>query len=139
MANIWLVYALSSCLLYGFCGFFSKLTTNYTQPQTALIYQAVGILIVDFFVLWKSDFQFQAGKIGIICSIVSGLLSMLGALFYLLALSKGKVAMVVTLTGLYPLISILLAFFILKEPITLRQGASVALVLAAIVLFSWSD
>lgn len=139
MSGDWLIYTVISCLLYGLWGFFSKVTTNYIQPQSALVYQGIGITLVGLFVFCQSGFQLQVGKVGIISAIVGGILAMLASLFYLVALSKGKVTMVVTLTGLYPLVSILLAFFILKEPISLRQGFSILLALGAIVLFSWSD
>ncbi len=139
MSGNWLIYTVISCLLYGLWGFFSKVTTNYIQPQSALVYQGIGITLVGIFVFCQSGFQLQVGKVGIVSAIVGGILAMLASLFYLVALSKGKVAMVVTLTGLYPLVSILLAFFILKEPITLRQGFSILLALGAIVLFSWGE
>ena len=36
-------------------------------------------------------------------------------------MSKGKASSVVTTTALYPLVTLALAFMILKEPITLKQ------------------
>ncbi len=41
-----------------------------------------------------------------------------------------------TLTALYPLITVLLSFLILHETVTLRQGIGMLLALAAIVLMA---
>ncbi len=139
MIDSWLIYTAISCLLYGLWGFFSKVTTNYIEPESALVYQAIGAMLVGLFVLCRSGFNLQANNLGIFYAILVGFVATFASLFFLLALSKGKVAMVVTLTGLYPLISIILAFFILKEPISIRQGVSILLALAAIALFSWSE
>jgi transporter family protein len=61
---------------------------------------------------------------------------MLGALFYLIAITRGKISTIVTLTALYPLISIALAWMVLKEPITLKEGVGMVLALIAIVLLA---
>ena len=61
---------------------------------------------------------------------------MLGALFYLFAMPKGKVSVIATLSALNPVITIALAYFILKEPITLKEGIGMIFALMAIVLFT---
>ena len=60
----------------------------------------------------------------------------LGALFFLHAVSKQKASIVVTATALYPLITIILACLILKEPITLKQGIGIIFALIAMILLT---
>lgn len=59
-----------------------------------------------------------------------------GALAYLYALQKGPVALIATVTALYPIFAIVLAALILQEPVSLRQGIGIALGLLAMVLVS---
>jgi hypothetical protein len=58
------------------------------------------------------------------------------ALFYQAAAVRGRISVVVTLTALYPLVTIMLARVFLAEPLSLRQGAGMALGLAAMMLMA---
>jgi transporter family protein len=53
-----------------------------------------------------------------------------------MAASRGKIGVVVSITALYPLITILLAFFFLKEPLTFKQLLGMFFSLVAILLFT---
>ncbi|MBD2449613.1 EamA family transporter [Nostoc sp. FACHB-152] len=132
----WLIYALCSTLLYGFWGFFSKLATNHMNSYSILIYETCGSILVALFVLVRLDFKPQVEAWGIIYAFLIGIFGVLATLFFLLAVSHGKVSVVITLTALYPVVSILLAAVILKESITMRQGLGIALAIAAMLLFA---
>ncbi|HVY53153.1 MAG TPA: EamA family transporter, partial [Gammaproteobacteria bacterium] len=73
---------------------------------------------------------------GISYSILTGITYGIGCLFYFIAASRGKIINVVTLTALYPLVTILLAFLLLKESIALKQAVGIFLALIAIILMS---
>ncbi|MBW4493915.1 MAG: EamA family transporter [Oscillatoria princeps RMCB-10] len=133
-AETWLIYALMSGLIYGLWGIFGKLATNFTDPKSALIYEVIGGLVVAFAVLVKTGFQLQVDSLGIFYGICTGISAMVATLFFLMAVSQGPVSIVGTITALYPTVTILLAFLILKEPISLRQAVGMALAVAAIVL-----
>jgi transporter family protein len=133
----WLIFAVLSLLLYGLWGFFPKLATDQgIEPRSILIYETIGTaaiaLIVLAFIGFKPDFN---GK-GFSFALIAGTAGALGSLFFLLALSKGKASVVVTMTALYPLIVIVLSCFVLKEPLTLKQGIGIVFALIAMVLFS---
>jgi drug/metabolite transporter (DMT)-like permease len=49
---------------------------------------------------------------------------------------KGKVSVIATLVALNPVITIGMAYFFLKEPITLKEGAGMVFAFIAIVLFT---
>jgi uncharacterized membrane protein len=100
------------------------------------IYQAIGTLIVIFSVLISIDFRPEVHPRGIVFSILAGLAAALGAVFFLLALAKGKASVVVTMTALYPLITLLLSAIFLKETLTLKQGLGIFCSLLALLLFS---
>jgi transporter family protein len=73
---------------------------------------------------------------GIIFAVLGGLTGTLGVLFFIIALGKGKVSVIVPLTALYPIITITLGFLILKESITLTQGVGVIFALIAVLLLA---
>lgn len=133
-AETWLTYALISGLLYGLWGIFGKLATNFIDPKSAFIYEVLGGLLVGIAVLVKTGFQVEVDSLGIFYALCNGISAMVATLFFLIAVSQGPVSTVGTITALYPTVTILLAFFILKEPISLRQAVGMALAVAAIVL-----
>ncbi len=60
----------------------------------------------------------------------------MGGLFYIMAVGRGKVSVIVTMTALYPIITIILAAVFLKEPITIKQGCGMILAVLSIVLLA---
>ena len=69
-------------------------------------------------------------------AILAGIANLLGILFFLYAVSKGKVSVTVALTALYPIITILLASIILEETVNLRQSIGILFALVGILLMS---
>jgi transporter family protein len=50
--------------------------------------------------------------------------------------SKGKASVVITMTALYPLVTILLSFFFLRETITIKQGIGILFALLAMLFLA---
>ncbi len=132
----WLIAAFISFLIYGFWGFFPKLAVQHIQPSSALIYEIAGAGLVGIIALFVINFQPDTHPKGILFAVLTGVAGMLGTLFFFAAASKGKIAVVVSLTGLYPLITIILAALFLKEPITIKQIFGMGFALLAILLLS---
>ena len=130
----WVFPALGTFIFWGFWGFIPKLTTKYISPKSAIVYEVVGGFLVAIMVLYSLNFRPEMNPKGFALAITTGVFGFLGALCYLLAVSKGPVSLVVTLTALYPVLSILLAVIILNEPITLKQGVGILLALGAMLL-----
>ncbi|VAW38004.1 hypothetical protein MNBD_DELTA04-169 [hydrothermal vent metagenome] len=131
----WLGYALLSLLLYGFWGFFPKLAVTYLRPLSALVYEVGGAIIVGVICLAVIGFRPEIQTKGILFAVLTGICGMLGTLLFFAAAVKGKISVVVSITALYPLITILLAALILKEPLTCKQVAGMLFALLAIILF----
>lgn len=132
----WLPAAIMSLLCFGLWGYTSKLSVNSIDPKSALLFQAAGFAMVGIITLLLLKFRPETVTKGVAFAITSGLLSGIGCLFFFVATSKGKVSTVVTLTALYPIITIGLAYFLLKESISARQGVGILFALAAIYLLS---
>ncbi len=132
----WLPAALVALFSFGFWGFFSKLTLLHVDSKSALVYQTLGVLIVGLFTFYMLNYKPATNVRGISFGILTGVAYGIGCLFYLIAADKGKVTTVVTMTALYPLITIILSYLVLHETISIKQYAGIALALAAIYLMA---
>jgi transporter family protein len=132
----WLTAALISMVCFGLWGFFSKMTIYYVDAKSGLLYQVVGFAIIGLMLLSFMNFKPDNDMRGIGFGVLAGFASSIGSLLLLVAADKGKVTTVVTLTALYPLITILLAYLLLKEGINSKQACGVVFALAAIYLLT---
>lgn len=71
-------------------------------------------------------------------SAVGGILLGVGNILLVVSLHAGNLAIVAVLVGLYPLATVVLARLVLKERLSLVQGAGVALAVAAAVMLGLS-
>lgn len=135
-AIYWFPAAIVSLLCFGLWGFFSKLTINYIDARSALFYQSIGVAAIGFVALILLDFKPASTPKGISFGFLTGVAYGIGCLFYFIAADRGKVTTVVTMTALYPLITIFLAYVLLHEAISLRQGLGIFFALVAIYLLA---
>jgi transporter family protein len=132
----WLPAALLALISFGFWGFFSKLSILYIDSKSALIYQSIGVFIIGILTLSLLDFKPAGDMKGLSFGLLTGLAYGIGCLFFFIAADKGKLVTVVTLTALYPLITIGLSYALLKEGIQLKQCIGIAFALLAIFLMA---
>lgn len=130
----WILPTFGALALWGFWGFIPKLTTDYLNPRSAVVYEVVGGLLLAFIVLASSKFQLEFHPTGSAFAVITGMLGLLGAFCFLLAVSKGPVTLVATVSALYPVVSVLLAILILHESLTFRQGVGLAMAVLAMIL-----
>src|SRR5271156_4411380 len=119
----WYVYALLTILTWGLWGVFSKLASNYSKPKQALLFQTAGVLAFAVVVLCMEKFRIEWSLPGFSWAALGGFFAFVGFLTFFAALDEGKASTVVTLSALYPLVTILLSIVFLHEKLTARQGA----------------
>jgi transporter family protein len=135
--NEWLPFAILALICWGLWSFFPKLSANYIEPESGLVFEVIGALIVGLAVLISLKFQPEFHKLGITYAVLTGIIGTLGILFFWFAVARGgRVSIVVPITALYPVIALMLAFLILKEPITIKQGIGIITALISILLLS---
>lgn len=132
----WLLPASMTMICWGVWGFIPKITTRYIHPLSASVFEGLGSAIFGLIILFSLSFKPEIHPKGVSLAFITGLLGMLGALFYLFAMPKGKVSVIATIAALNPVITIGLAYFFLKEPITLKEAVGMAFAFVAIVLFT---
>ncbi|MCU0799336.1 MAG: EamA family transporter [Candidatus Thermoplasmatota archaeon] len=135
--ELYLAFALASMLMYGLWGFLPRLAQQHHMGgRSILVFETVGTAVVVMAVLISLGFRPDLSGKGIAISVLAGTAGAIGSLLFLMALSRGRTAVVVTLTALYPLVAILLSAIVLKEAITLKQAIGMVLALGAVILFS---
>ena len=127
----WILYAFMTLMFWGLWGFFSKLASNYSRPRQTLLFQAVGVIAFALVVLVIERFHVQPTAAGFGWSFAAGFVNFMGFLAFFAAVEKGKVSTIISLSSLYPVITILLSVLLLHEKITAREGAGIAFALAA--------
>jgi transporter family protein len=134
--KIWFVYALLTVVTWGLWGVFSKLASNYSKPRQALLFQTVGVLAFTVIVLFIEKFRIEWNVAGFSWAALGGFFAFIGFLTFFAALEKGNASTVVTLSALYPLVTILISIALLHERLTTRQGVGIALALVASALLA---
>jgi transporter family protein len=132
----WLPAAFLSLFSFGLWGLFTKLTVIHIDSRSALIYQTIGVVIIGIVALSLMKFRPATDTKGLLYAVLTGTAYAIGCLFYFIAASRGKIITVVTVTALYPLVTIMLAFLLLKEVVTFRQWLGIVLAMASILLMS---
>ncbi len=132
----WYLYAVMTVVMWGVWGVFSKLAAGYSKPRQVLIFQSVGVLAFALVVLMIERFRIEPSLPGFSWSFAAGFFTFIGFLTFFAALEGGKASTVVTLSALYPVVTILLSIAFLHEKLTLRQLSGIAFALIASVLLA---
>ena len=130
----WILPTIGVLICWGLWGFLPKITVKYIDPKSAVIYEVLGGVLLAFIVAFFSKFQIASNPMGILFAVIVGIIGFLGSLFFLYAVSSGPITIVVTLSALYPVLSIVLAMIFLNETITVKQGVGIIFALVAVVL-----
>lgn len=134
--NSWFIWTLLAMITFGAWGFFPKLAVNFISPQSAVIYQVIGGMLVGIVGLGLVNFKPETHPLGILFALLTGITGVLGTLFYYAAASRGQISIVASLTALYPLITIMLAIVFLHEALVLKQVIGLCFAVAAIILLA---
>jgi transporter family protein len=146
MSSAWFFYALAAMALWGLWGFYFKLarqqfgeTLHPSQLLGLCVVQCacmicIGVPALLALRVFAVPVEFHAAATRF--AVLSTLAVLLGTLMMMLALSRGKASLVVPLTALYPLVTLLLSQWLLRERLTPSQWLGVLLALAAMGLMA---
>lgn len=147
MFQTWLVLSVAALLIWGGWGVLANLTARYLSGFSALVWEVVGAMILGFAVLvwltWNGTLEASARGAGF--GIATGISYTAGLGFLFVALnqaagaptnggSAGSVHTILIITALYPVISVVLNYLLLGEPLSLRQIIGMAVGLAGIAI-----
>lgn len=140
----WLFYCVFAVLLWGVWGVVSKAAEQELSPATIQVISVVGVLPAGLALLAAPGLRRRpptarrrSPLVGCAFAFGVGLCGSTGNLAMLLAFQKGgEASTVLPLTGIFPLVTILLAVLLLGERMNAWQCGGVALALAALYLFN---
>jgi transporter family protein len=134
----WFFWTLLAILCWGLWALTSKLIGNaLTAAQSQALSTLGTIPVLLILSLSKSNIPSKTTKRGAAIGFGAGVLVCLGNIAYYYALNiGGKAATIISVTALYPLVTILLALVFLEEHLNQFQLFGIALSLASILAFN---
>jgi bacterial/archaeal transporter family protein len=134
----WVSYSLIALCFWGLWGFCEKVASRSVIPGNLIILSTLGGLSVFpvYLLLFARQFKFSWQNPDFYMSLAGGMAGAVGGVFFYFAISKGEASRVVTLTSLYPMISVILACLFLNEALTAQKIAGIACAVAAMVLLT---
>lgn len=139
MRSSWMLLSIATVLLWGTWGLQSKLVVERISPWMNQVLFSIGLLpLLVWILFWKNLRQASGSpRAGASYALLTGILGGVGNLAMYVALSLGgKASIVIPLVGLAPLITVVLAFFLLKEHLNRSQVFGLVLALISIYLLS---
>ncbi len=132
----WLLPALVTVLLYGLWSYFPKISVRYLSPSSAVVYEVIGSMIFGAIAIMLMGFNLQYHPKGAFFGLLTGFCLVLAGFTYLVAASRGPIALVSAVSALYPLVTLILAALLLGETITIKQGCGIALAIVSVILMA---
>ena len=134
--TLWLGGA-AMLIFWGVWGIVVKLVTKEIGMQ-ALVWGQLGAigLFPVYFLLFKEMLPLELKASTIALSVVAGVLGVLGTMTFYVLLRAAPASVVVPLSALYPVVTVVLAYFFLHEDLTPTRIAGVVCALAAIWLLT---
>jgi transporter family protein len=134
----WMWLSVVTIVLWGAWGLESKLVVDRISPWMNQVLFSLGLVPVIVWLLFSKRVHSGTNmRRGAWYALLTGLLGGVGNIAFYVALARGgKVSVVVPLTCLFPLVTVIAAFLILKEKLTRAQNLGLVLALVAIYLLS---
>jgi transporter family protein len=133
---LWLRYALLCIFWWGLWGFLSKIGSETANPLQMQILFTLGMLPVAMGMLLQMRGKLDRDRAGVSYGLLSGVATGLGTLGYYAALREQNASVVTPLTGVFPVLTVVLAFVVLRERLNRVQIGGMLLALVSIVILA---
>ncbi len=135
--NKWLLYAILSALFASLTSILGKIGIEHVESHVGAAIRSLVVFIMAWLIVFMKRKQINYRSINLknwLYLLLSGLTTGLSWLFYYRALQDGYASIVVPIDKLSILVSILFAYFILKERLTLKAGIGLLFILIGTLL-----
>ena len=133
----WFWYSLLCVILMGGWTLLSKIASSEISARTMQFLYPFGWVPVAVACLWSRKFRFEKSPRGILYGIAVGVLGGIGGLAFFAAYrTGGNTSAITAATGMYPLVTVVLAVLILREKLTWLHVVGLCFAAAAFLLFS---
>jgi drug/metabolite transporter (DMT)-like permease len=139
ISNQWFGLSLVALLCWGLFSVCQKLTTSHLSPQGSYFAFVVVSTILSICFIIAGKTSFEIAPVTLILGVCAGFLNGLGVLCSFVAYSgDGKASSVTVVAGVVqPLITIIIAIFLLNEEFTLPEFAGAILAISGSVFLSY--
>ena len=115
----------------------SKLGSNEIPAKGMQFLFTLGSIPIVLIVLARRGFKLERSRKGIIYGLTAGVFSAAGSLGFFAAFrSGGNASVITTATGMYPVVTVLLALIFLRERLTRVQVVGLGFATVAFFIFS---
>jgi transporter family protein len=128
---MWVIYALLSAFFAALTSILAKIGVENINAYLATAIRTIAVLIMSWaivFITGKHNDLMNIGHKNLLFLIVSGIATGLSWLCYYRALQMGEASKVIPIDKFSLVIGMVLAFIVLKEPITIKTIIGGALI-----------
>jgi bacterial/archaeal transporter family protein len=127
--------ALLSAVAWAFWGLFSKLSANHDVPPVLLAFvsSCASFTLILLSYIWQRVPATKSAT-GLFFALLSGVCGAVGMLLFSQAIKLERAAIIVTLTAIYPALTVLLSLVLLREQISFLHVLGVLLVTLGVAL-----
>ncbi len=137
----WIIYAIISMVFAGLTSVIAKFGMKDLSSDTALAIRTIVVflIVVSNAFLFRNAFADlqKAPKSNLIFLAISGLTTSLSWIFYYRAMKIGQVSYVASIDKASIVVTLLLSFILLKEPITAKILAGAGFILIGMIILIW--
>jgi len=137
----WKIFAVISMLFAGMTSVIAKFGMKDLSSDVALSIRTMvvfAIVITNAFLLNNAMIEIRnAPKSNLIFLAISSITTSLSWIFYYRAMKEGQVSYVVSIDKASIVVSLLLSFIILKEPLTVKVLTGAAFILTGMLILIW--
>lgn len=117
-----ILFVTVAILAWGFWGFFEKKGVSYGHPLIVSIIIAISAFVIEVpifgYILDKSNVKVVLNKEVLIYSFLAEVCLAIAALAILYLLRDNKTGWAISITSIYPVVTLILSYLFLKEPVT---------------------
>ena len=136
----WIIYSLISMLFTGVTAVIAKHGLKDISSDLGVVVRTAAVLVfvvLNFFIFQSAKEITNLSTKAIIFLVVSGLTTAVSWIFYYKAIKIGEISYVASIDKSSILITIVLSYFFLSEPITLKLVIGSVLILAGLLVLTW--
>ena len=137
----WKLYAILSMIFAGFTSVIAKFGMKNLSSDAALSVRTVVVFLIISAnaILFANTFEQikQAPKSNLIFLTISGITTSLSWIFYYRAMKEGQVSYVASIDKASIVVTLLLSFIILREPLTAKVLAGAIFILTGMIILIW--
>lgn len=131
-------YVFLSMIFWGFWAFLPKLAIRYLDPGSILVFEVLAGLTIAAVIIALKRSKISFRLAGVLPAFLAGILGYGGMFVYILTVAEqaSTISVIATLTGIYPVITLILGLLFLKERLSRINYIGIFLALISVALLT---